>query len=106
MKNFLFLSLLICSSCTHIEEVCEYHEISYYSEVKPIIETRCASSSGCHGYGSYYGNLNDYKVLDSLCKIGKFNKRVLVKKDMPPGGIQGCEFLTLKRWFEQGHKQK
>jgi hypothetical protein len=99
-KLFLLTVTMLLISCTHkIDEttICgkEIENISYKSDVKPIIREKCM---GCH---------QDYFLYDSLnahVSNGDFYKRVLHNRDMPPsGGLDTCDYIVLKRWYYNGH---
>lgn len=70
-------------------------EITYPADVKPIIRQHCIS---CHADYIFYDSLN------AQVNSGKFYKRVVVKRDMPPsGGLDTCDYIILKRWIYNGH---
>jgi len=119
MKKLLLIALLF-AACEHdapevekAEPSCVPTSISYQKDIKPIIKTSCAINSGCHGAGSPNGNFLNYDQLNATCIDGSFNKRVLVQKTMPPVGLDSlgvdtlgldsCDFLTLRRWYNNGH---
>lgn len=63
MKGLIVLIILIgcsvmfrCKSDNSAESInCGSVSISFASEVKPIIDTKCATTSGCHAAGSNQG---------------------------------------------------
>lgn len=101
------ITILFISGCKHeLMEPCKTTDIAYEIDIKPIIITNCATSSGCHGTGSSFGNFNYYKNLNIVCENGKFQQRVFWKKDMPPFALTECELIKLKKWYHQGHSNK
>lgn len=68
--------------------------ITYNGFVKPLVNTRCVA---CHaGYGDYAG-------LKVIVDNGKFNDRVIVKKDMPSGGsLDATQIAKLDKWLKAG----
>jgi hypothetical protein len=109
MKKII-LSLIIMSlvSCEHYENTTPCGVIltaTYQKDIKPIIITKCATSSGCHGYNSPFGDFRNFNELKSTCNNGSFKERVIVKKDMPPNGsLDVCELEKIKFWFREGAK--
>ena len=111
MKKLIYLIVLLAFvACEHDEPVvekkdppCVPYTISYQKDIKPIIATNCATGAGCHGPGSTNGNFYNYDQLNATCIDGTFNKEVFVEKAMPPNGIDSCDYLTLRRWYNNGH---
>ena len=109
MKKLLIIALLFAGCKNDAPEVekaepsCVPTSISYTRDIKPIIRTNCALGSGCHGGGSPYGNFYNYDQLNATCIDGSFNKEVFIEKAMPPNGIDSCDYLTLRRWYNNGH---
>ena len=109
MKKLLILALFIASCKTDAPEVekaepaCVPPSISYQRDIKPIITANCNTGSGCHSSGSPNGNFFNYDQLNATCIDGSFKKKVLIDKTMPPNGMDSCDFLTLRRWFNNGH---
>jgi hypothetical protein len=69
--------------------------VDYYTQIKPIINSHCAR---CHVEYKFYDKLNED------CNNGKFQKHVLIDRDMPPaGGMDTCDYIKVKRWFRDGH---
>ena len=109
MKKLLILALFFVACKNDPAEVekaepsCVPTSISYTRDIKPIISANCATGSGCHGGGSPYGNFYNYDQLNATCINGSFFREVLYKKTMPPNGIDSCDYLTLRRWYNNGH---
>jgi hypothetical protein len=119
MKKLLIIALLFAACKNDAPEVekaepsCVPTSISYQRDIKPIIRTNCTINSGCHGSGSPYGNFYNYDQLNATCMDGSFYKEVIIKKTMPPVGLDSlgvdtlkldsCDYLTLRRWYNNGH---
>lgn len=86
-KTLFFCFLCILSySCTrdNIEPISEdcVDIFTYEIHVKPIVNSSCAYN-GCHS-GAAPGDFSTYSGLSSIFNNGKFHKRVLNEKSMPP----------------------
>jgi hypothetical protein len=110
MKKLIYLFIIAFVACKteppKIEKTssaCVPSNISYVKHIKPIITTNCATGSGCHGVGSPFGNFVNYDQLNAKCLDGTFNKEVFIEKGMPPAGMDSCDYLTLRRWYNNGH---
>jgi hypothetical protein len=81
---------------------CDGVAISYTTNVHPIISTKCATNSGCHGAGSVNGPgpLTSY----TLVKAAAANiKSAVVSGRMPKtGSISAAEVNTIKCWADNG----
>ncbi len=88
------------------------HTYTYSSSdsfsIRPIIQLAC-SYQGCHERGSSIGNFTDYQSIKNYVDNGKFFKRVIDNKDMPPRySTLGPKTLTTEEiaqlacWLEQG----
>ena len=105
-----FLIILITTSCEFNSEEDLYGaivdpptEVSYESDVKPIIQMSCATAA-CHSPGGFgNGIFDDYEIVKSKVDNGSFRKRVLVDKDMPPdGSLSDDELEILTAWLDNG----
>ena len=112
MKKLIYLIVLLAfvaceNSAPEVEKKdppCVPYTISYQKDIKPIITANCATGSGCHGAGSTNGNFYNYDQLNAACLDGTFNKEVFIEKGMPPvGTLDSCDYLTLRRWYNNGH---
>ena len=121
MKKLLIIALFFAACKSDAPEVekaapaCVPSNISYQRDIKPIITAHCNTGSGCHGTGSPNGNFYNYDQLNATCISGTFNKKVFIQKTMPPValdslgvdtlgfGLDSCEYLTLRRWYNNGH---
>jgi len=81
---------------------CNDVAISFATNVHPIINTKCATNSGCHGEGSVNGPgpLTSY----TLVKAAAANiKAAVVSGRMPKTGtISAAEVNTIKCWADNG----
>ncbi len=93
MKHLFYALLIIglglgsCSkddddSDTRRTPVCESGEQLTYASLKPLIDSKCATS-GCHGAGSSRGDFTTYAGMLPDIDAGRINQRVLVSQDMP-----------------------
>ena len=98
------LSLTIFGCKHEPMEPCDSATVDYKTDIKPIISRSCASQ-GCHNNSNGLGNFNDYDQLNAKCNDGSFQRRVLWKRDMPPSALDTCDFIKLRKWFNEGHKR-
>lgn len=101
---FATASLTILGCNHEASEPCSSVVVDYQTDIKPIISRSCASQ-GCHNSSNGLGNFNDYDQLNAKCNDGSFQRRVLWKKDMPPSALDACDFIKLRKWFNEGHKK-
>lgn len=100
----LLMFILSISSCKHDEpNPCRFDELHYRTDIKPIIRKNC-STSGCHNNSNTLGNFDIYDELNERCNNGNFEKRVFIKKNMPPFKMDTCDFIKLRKWYLDGHK--
>lgn len=75
---------------------------SKFSNVNPIIQSKCAFSSGCHGAGSTNagGPLTDY----NLIKNKAANIKLQVQTGLMPqmGSLTAAELQSIVCWVEAG----
>jgi len=82
---------------------CDTTEYSFAATILPIIETNCATSSGCHGAGSMNSQLLSYEQINAYAGNGLIENRVIVYKNMPPANpLPDCEMLLIKKWIDNG----
>ena len=77
------------------------NQLVYETDIKSIISTKCA---GCHPNG---GGPGDYSITSNVKEVmdnGKFEDRVLIRKNMPTGGLPQNELDKIQKWFDQGAK--
>lgn len=116
MKNYLFLVFLFyvfLSACTNdiggkpkpITSPCDTMTVLYSTMIKPIVDAKCATVSGCHISGSN-GNGFDYTTYDGLkaeVDNGSLQKRVIDGDPtfMPPsGGLPKDEKQKFECWIK------
>ena len=96
--------ILSITSCRHSPpNPCSFDELHYRTDIKPIIKKNCATA-GCHNNSNTLGNFDIYSELNERCNNGSFEKRVLIKKNMPPSKLDTCDFIKLRTWYLGGHK--
>lgn len=59
-------------------------EVSFKTDIQPIIETSCSYNSNCHGDGAFTVVLKSYDELKPYLESELLRNRVLVNKNMPP----------------------
>jgi hypothetical protein len=105
-----FLFILTTTSCVfnneeelYGEEIVPPAEVSFSADIFPIIEMSCATTA-CHKQGGFAnGIFEDYTGVKAKVDNGSFHQRVLVDKDMPPGGsLSDEELAILKAWLDNG----
>ena len=104
MRKFGFLylcfTLFIISSCQKGDGV-------VYNDVALIINTSCAVT-GCHVPPTNAGSLDcsSYSAMKSVLDNGRFNQRVLVNQDMPPGGtLSNSDLDLLRQWRDNQFRE-
>jgi len=76
--------------------------VSYTSLVKPLIDSKCATS-GCHDASAAGGvKLTTYSEL--FAKKDRVKVRSIEQKDMPSSGLSSSDISILQRWLDQGAK--
>ena len=84
---------------------CNGVAISYATNIQPIISTKCATNSDCHGSGSVNGPgpLTDYdKVKAAAARI----KPAVVSGLMPKtGSLTSAQIQTIRCWVDNGTPQ-
>lgn len=78
-------------------------EVSYSADIEPIIQMSCATTA-CHVQGGFAnGVFEDYTGVKAKVDNGSFRQRVLVDKDMPPGGsLSDKDLAIIKAWLDNG----
>lgn len=83
------------------EDACD--SISFATHIEPIFTTSCAVSSGCHGSGTGLSEFTSYANIKTAVDAGTIKDRVLVRKDMPPGGSLSDQKLQfIQCWLDAG----
>jgi hypothetical protein len=109
-----FLFILASTSCVFNSEEELYGpepeppvEVSYSTDISPIIQMSCATTA-CHTQGGFAnGNFDDYAGVKAKVDNGSFRQRVLVDKDMPLGGsLSDEELAILEAWLDNGAPNK
>ncbi len=77
--------------------------VDYATNVKALIDSRCATS-GCHVAGG--SGPGDFTVASTAIaggQDGSIEARSIVQKDMPPSQpLSNCEIALLEAWIAQG----
>lgn len=86
---------------------CDTTDITYSGVIKNIINTSCASSSGCHlGAGQTGFDLSTYEGLLVVVNNGKILPAIkhTGPKPMPDGAakLDDCTILKIETWINQG----
>lgn len=82
----------------------------FTADVEMIINSNCAYS-GCHVAGTGLPVLTSYDDVKVQIENGRFEDRVLVRQNMPPGNATGPTELSetdlhiLSCWIEQGYPE-
>jgi len=74
--------------------------VSYAKLVKPLIDSKCATS-GCHD-ASAAGNLILTTYTSVVVRKDRVKVRAIDQKDMPSSGLSSSEISILQRWLDQG----
>lgn len=75
--------------------------ITFAANVKPIFDTKCATS-GCHTNGGQSPNLSTYTGISS--NIARVKVRAIDLKTMPSSGPLGAnEIAILTKWINSGY---
>lgn len=108
LSLFLVLASINLISCSGKDEdagsdsACDTTAISYAADIRPIITSTCAAGSSCHGSGSSNGNYNSFSELKNDADDGSVRQRVLISRNMPPGGMSNCNRLKIEAWLNAG----
>lgn len=102
------LFMLVTTSCEFNNEEELYGneiiiptEVSYSTDISPIIEMNCVT---CHTQGGFgNGFFDTYAGVKEKVDNGSFRQRVLVQMDMPPGGrLSDQELELIESWLDNG----
>jgi hypothetical protein len=111
MKSIVFLAVCIClmmSACYYdkAEELYPSNfnqndtgAVTYTNYIAPLITSNCASS-GCHA--TKFPILGDYPKLKTIIDNGTFKNRVMVQRNMPPGGLTASAYVKIQKWLDAG----
>lgn len=106
---FLFLGFSLSGCYKDNEEylygdvTCDTTAVSFNDDIFPIIDMNC-SVTGCHvAGGSAPGTFENYNQIKAKVDDGKFENRVIVQQDMPPGApLSDCQILHITKWLNAG----
>jgi len=111
----LLSTLLIACTNDSAEEPnvseCDLSEVSFKTDVLPIIERSCSYASNCHATAAGNGDFTAYETLQEDLDNGKFADRVLLKKNMPPTyadedrpkTLDDAEISIIQCWADGGY---
>lgn len=84
-------------------EACDTVDYTYSGRIAPIIATSCATSVGCHGTGSIFGQLTSYGNVKPYIDNGSIYDKVITQQVMPPAGpLPDCDLDGLAKWIDEG----
>jgi hypothetical protein len=75
---------------------------TYHSDIKPLVDTQCATSGGCHGSGSGR-DYSTYSGLKTVADNGSLERTTITDKSMPPSGALSLDDRKkIKCWLNNG----
>jgi len=76
--------------------------VKFSTDVSPIIQSSCASSSGCHGNGSTNGP-GPLTTFEQVKNAASSIKSAVVNKRMPLGGtLSNSQIQSISCWVDNG----
>lgn len=116
--GIMAVAIFIFSACTNDQAdepnavECNLSDVSFKTDVMPIIERSCSYQSSCHAAGASNGDFISYETLQEDLDNGKFANRVLVGKDMPPQyapedrpkSLDASEIVIIQCWADGGYQ--
>ncbi len=113
MKTFIS-AILVCgaaalaiTSCTKDKAanpaaIVDCSKVTFSGDIMPIMQNSC-NTTGCHNAGGAAPMpLTSYSEIKIYVDNGMIADRVLVKGDMPPGGLPEDQKKKIKCWIENG----
>lgn len=85
-----------------VPATCDGVAISFAGNVNPIISTKCATNSGCHGEGSVNGPgpLTSYDLIKAAA--GSIRSAVVAGRMPKNGSLTNPQIATIKCWVDNG----
>jgi hypothetical protein len=81
---------------------CASSSAKFSMDVNPIIQSSCASSSGCHGNGSINGP-GSLTTFDQVRNAAASIKSAVTNKRMPLGGtLSSSQIQSISCWVDNG----
>ncbi|MCE3260244.1 MAG: hypothetical protein K0S12_1885 [Bacteroidetes bacterium] len=82
--------------------------ITYNKHIGPIIQTNCATTTGCHASGAPQVNLLNYSSVKGIGESGKLKTRVIDGPNfMPPTGqLPADQKNLIQCWINNGFKEQ
>lgn len=83
--------------------MCDTDQVSFSTDIMPIISSSCAIS-GCHVQGgSGVGIFENYTQVKDKVDNGSLRQRVVVQMDMPPAPpLSDCQIQHIEAWLDAG----
>ncbi len=107
---FLLLFLTFFNSCYYDKEDllygtsnCDTSNVSFNDHILPLVKSSCATAE-CHAPGgSGNGLFENYDQIRVKVDNNSFYQRVVVDRDMPPGGgLNECQIQLIEQWINLG----
>jgi len=108
----LIVSLSACKkdSADPIDTCATPEEVSFSTDIQPIMDTSCAYS-GCHTVSFSSGDFTSYEELAEKAESGSLLARVVNNKDMPPSyapddkpqELSSCDIELVLSWINAGY---
>lgn len=104
------LFIIVTTSCEYNseeelygEEIDNITEVSFSTDIFPIIQMSCATTA-CHSQGGFANGVFDgYAGVNAKVENGSFRQRVLIDMDMPLGGsLSDEELVKIEAWLDNG----
>lgn len=108
--KYIFLFIVLLSSCYYDKEDliygdqdCDTSLVGFSADIKPIIESSCATV-GCHVQGGAgIGIMENYEQIKSKVDDNSFMRRVITNQDMPPSArLSDCQIQHIQAWLAAG----
>jgi hypothetical protein len=81
---------------------CASTPAKFSSDINPIIQSNCASSSGCHGIGSFNGP-GALTTFNQIKNAASAIRSAVVSKRMPLGGsLTDAQIQSIACWADNG----
>lgn len=114
----IVLATFIFTACTNDQAdepnavECNLPDVSFKTDVMPVIERSCSYQSSCHASGAANGDFTTFETLQEDLDNEKFANRVLVSKDMPPQyapeghpkSLDDAEIMIIQCWADGGYQ--
>jgi len=85
-------------------------EISYATDIAPILQANCGSQAGCHSNGAASGGvkLEDYNGIKEVAATGLLKKAIFHEAGVSPmpknlTKLDDCTLSIINKWLEAGY---